>query len=57
MVYWAYMKTISIVTVDTAPKADDYFGFLPKGGERGSAFLSRRRRSVKEKKHTKALRS
>ena len=50
------MKTISIVTVDTAPKADDYFGFLPKGGERGVRFFLDAGVRLK-KKHTKALRS
>lgn len=48
---------ISPYMVDIAPKVDDYFGFLPKTGGRGSAFLSRHRRSAKEKKRTTALRS
>lgn len=52
-------KPIALITpytADAVPNVEDYFGFLPKG-ERGSAFLSRRRRSDKEKKRTTSLRT
>lgn len=52
-------KPIALITpfrADAVPRIDDYFGFLPKG-ESGSTFLSRRRRSAKEKKRTIAQRS
>lgn len=50
---------IALITpykADEALATHEYFGFMPKG-ERGSKFLSRLRRSAKEKKRTSRFRA